>query len=146
MTDKQVIIFIAIMIMIAVIAVAFVFLILKSLRKLSALEQYEVQGHRVTAITKVVGRRKVTSFGSSYGKNNAVEKKYTYVNKKCAEEDVESYFMYLEENEGFGFGEVIEKDNGITRRSASRLIGTGKLQVDVYYDLTGYTVCISSEE
>lgn len=142
MTDKQVFLFITAMLLIAVIAVVFVSLILRSLKKLATLENYEVNGFSVAAITKVVGKRKVVSFTTSIGKNNTIEKKYTYLSKKSAREDVESYFKYLEECEGFSFNETVKNDEEITELSACKLIGTIKIRVEAYYDLTGYTICI----
>lgn len=146
MTDEQVIIFIAAMILIAIIAVVFIFLIMKGLKKLATLESYEVNGYSVTAITKVVGKRKVVSFSSSVSKNNTAEKNYTYSSKKYAKEDVEGYFKYLEGNEGFSFGESLENDSKIAKLSAYKLMGTAQIKVEAYYDLTGYTICIAVED
>ena len=141
MTDKQVFVFIAAMLLVAVIAIVFVSLILRSLKKLATLENYEVNGFSIAAITKVVGKRKVVSFGASVGKNNTAEKRYTYISKS-AKEDVESYFKYLEECEGFSFNEAVKNDEDINKLSACKLIGTVKIQVEACYDLTGYTICI----
>ncbi|MBQ6795779.1 MAG: hypothetical protein IJO83_06500 [Clostridia bacterium] len=146
MTDIQKFIFLAAMILIAVVAVVFVSLILRSLKKLATLESYEVAGYKVTAITKVVGKRKVVSFSSSVSKNNTVEKNYTYTSKNHAKEDVEGYFNYLEKNEGFSFNEALENDSKITKLSAYKLMGTAQIRVEAYYDLKGYTICIAVED
>ena len=141
-----IVVVVVIVLLIAIIAVVFIFLIMKGLKKLATLESYEVAGYKVTAITKVVGKRKVVSFSSSVSKNNTVEKNYTYSSKKYAKEDVEGYFKYLEENEGFSFNEALENDSKIIKLSAYKLMGTAQIRVEAYYDLTGYTICIAVED
>lgn len=140
-----IIIFATVAVLIMAVVVFFIVSVLKFLKKLSSLEEYEVGGYKITSITKVVGKRKVTTFSTVTNRNNAnITKKYTYESKDCANSDIEKYVKYLGKYEDFSLGEYKENSGKVSNVAVYKLVGIVQITVEMYYDVKGYTICVSA--
>lgn len=109
----------------------------------STLEYYDVGGYKVSAITKVVGEKKVSGITSSV-KNNVSMKSYTYESPESPVNELATYFTYLAENEGFILDGNEGNDQIGGKAIAHKSVDENRLIIlEIYYDSTGYTINIS---
>lgn len=89
---------ISIILIIAIIIFVSISFVIKYLNKTSTLDYYIVDNEKVTAITSVVGKRKVNGVSSSIS-NGIYTKKYSYKNIENAKGDIRAYINKLMDEE-----------------------------------------------
>lgn len=66
----------------------------------SKLQYYDIAGDRVTSVSHVLGKRKVSGVSSKVS-NSVLYKQYSYYGMSSAIDDVQKYVNYLCENDSF---------------------------------------------
>lgn len=143
MRKKKIILIIAIVaVLVVAIAVGTVLAVTNYMKKLATLEKYEVGDCAVTAITKVVGERKVVGFAASV-KNGVSTKSYTYEGMEEPLKDLEAYLNYLAENEEF----ILDRNEGYAeiggKAFAHKETEQGILLMEIHYNTSLYSIHIS---
>lgn len=143
MSKKKIILIIAVVaVLVVAIAVGVVVAIKGMMNRLSSLEEYEVGDYAVTAITKVVGERKVVGMSTAV-KNGVSIKSYTYEGMEEPLRDLEAYLNYLAENEGF----ILDRNEGYDqiggKAFAHKETEGGTLLLEIHYNTSGYSIHIS---
>lgn len=141
--SKKIVILISAIVLFVIIVACVVGSVIISLKNASTAEQYDISGFNISAITKIVGERKVSSMKSSV-QNNISTKSYTY---ECPENplyDLECYLNYLAENEEF----ILDKNEGNNQTggkvTAHKIADDNHtIIMEVYYDMSGYTIKIT---
>ena len=119
-------------------------LIINIIKNKDSKEFYNLKGDKIKTITKVVGKRNLTSKKVS-NNNGTITKTYTYNNIKDPYTDLSIYIKFLKNNSNF----IVTKDYDLNNKKDSIQISRYSnktnyiIIMDISYDKDSYTIKIT---
>ena len=137
-----IIILIPVLVLLFIIIGVSIALITKSISNASNMEYYNIGNDKITSITKVVGKRKVSRISTHKSKGVAT-KEYQYINIKDTRSDIDTYVNELKKDNYINTTNI-----DLTRRSGTIELATYSVDsdniiiIDISYNLNSYTITI----
>lgn len=137
------IILISILSAIFILIIVSVLLIFCTLNKISEMPTVELGDEKISTITSIIGKKKVTAVSVEYG-DTSITKTYTYKSEDTTfSKDIYRYYLNLCDKENFEY--INELEELTATRGGMLLVKQSKdegklLAVYIYYDTNGYKI------
>lgn len=137
-----------IIVLISVLVLSFVivgigiFIFFKFMNNYKSIDYYEFENDKVIAITKVVGKRNISSMSVKKDKN-ITTKIYKYTNVKNTKSDIDNYIQELKKDNYINTMDIdLSRDNGNVELATYSVDKNKVIIIDISYNINSYTITI----